>query len=250
MSFQRITGLSLALCAALGLAGCIETTQTGLPSGARAKFGRIAVVPGVSDRVLSSYWAGAFSEPVPVEGRLGWDASSGTARLVRQQLEAIGARVTVAPSQTSRQAKTSEAVIVLQQAPLNKLGQNYDPGRDFFAMGGGLIAIAAVAGARENKSKLFQPRFVLWVRNPRASKAMIGENACTVGLSASLVDPASGKAISSGTQVLGRTIIPGDLTAQSYSKMPKAERTRVLAACQSALRSAVSQALVKLNLTR
>ena len=250
MSFHGFKGLSLALAAALGLAGCIETTQSGLPTGARTKYGRIAVVPNVSDRVLSSYWASAFSDPVPVEGRLDWNASSGTARLARNQLEAVGARVSVTASTTSREAKASDVILTLRQTPLNKLGQNYDPGRDFFARGGGLIAVIAAADASENKSKLYQPRFVLWVRNPRASKAMIGENACTVGLSASLVDPASGATLSSGTEVLGRTIVPGDLTAQSFARMPKAEKTKVLAACQSALRSAVSQALVKLNLTQ
>lgn len=168
MSFHRLTGLPLALVAIAGVSGCIETTQSGLPSGARTKYAPIAEVPNVGDRVLSSYWAGAFSEPMSVEGRLGWSASAGTARLVRDQLEP--------------------------------------------------------AGAEEARSRTYKPRFVVRVRNPGASKAMIGENACTVGLSASLADPATGKSISSGAQVLGRTIIPENLRHATTSGCRRARK--------------------------
>lgn len=248
MSFSRPL-LPFLLLASLGLAGCVETTQANLPSGARTKYARLALVPNVGDRAVSTYWAGAFSEPVPTEGRLGWNASSATTNLVRQLLAPTGAKITVVSSHGSRAAQANDAVIILQQTPLNKLGQDYNPGRDLLALGGGLIAIAAVAGAEKDKSKTFQPRFVLWVRNPAVSKAMIGENACTVGLSASLVNPKTGKSLSDGAQVIGRTIIAGDLTARDFARMPKPEKARVLASCQSALRSAVSQALVKLNIT-
>jgi hypothetical protein len=54
------------------------------------------------------------------------------------------------------------------QASLNTFGQDYNPGRDFF---------------------------VLWIRNPEAVRAWIGENACMVGLQAMLVDPATDEGV-------------------------------------------------------
>jgi len=207
----------------------------------------VALVPGVSDLVLSSYWPAAFSEPQPTEGRLGWNASAAAADMVRAQLGPAGSVVTVVPSHTGAAAQTGDVVLILQQTPLNMLGQSYNPGRDFLALGGGLIAIAAVAGAEQSKEKAFQPRFVLWIRNPEANRAIIGENACTVGLTASLVDPATGQAVTEGTQVTGRSVIPDALTARDWASLPKPEQARVLSHCRTALKSAVSQALVRLD---
>lgn len=109
------------------------------------------------------------------------------------------------------------------QAPLNTFGQDCNPGRDFFA---------------------------LWIRNPEADRAWIGENACMVGLQAALVDPAAGEDVTQGVQVTGRTIIPGKLTARDWDHLPKAEKVEVLGACRSALNSAVSQSLRKLDVVR
>lgn len=139
---------------------------------------------------------------------------------------------------------------MLQQTPLNKLGQPCDPGRDFFALGGGLFAIIAMAGAEQTKDTAFQPRFVLWVRNPAANKAMIGENACTIGLTAALVNPATGEKIGEGVQFTGRETIPGDLSAPDWAGLPRAEKAKVITRCRAALRSAVSQVLAKLDLLK
>ncbi|KEO50920.1 hypothetical protein [Thioclava pacifica] len=249
MRFDRFLGV-VAGIALLGLSGCVETSQTGLPTGAQAKYARIGLVADVGDRVMSSYWQAALSEPQSTEGRLGWNAAGAATEMVRAQLQASGAKVTSVAAPSGPAAQGNEVVIVLKQAPLNKLGQDYNPGRDFFALGGGLFAIIAVAGASETKDANFQPRFVLWIRNPEADKAWIGENACTVGLQAALVDPATGKGVTQGIQVTGRTIIPGKLTAKDWDRLPKAEKAEVLGACRSALNSAVSQALLQLDVVK
>lgn len=229
------------------LAGCLETSQEGLPSGAQSKYARIALVSSVSDSVASTYWPQALTDPVSRDGRFGWNASGQTVSFVKEQLVPTGAVVTVAPAHTASVAKSSDMVLVIEQTPLNKLGQGYNPGRDFLALGGGLVAVGAVVAGEQTKSSAFKPRFVLWIRNPNVDKALIGENACTVGLTASLVDPISLKLVSDGVQVSGRSIIPGDLTASQWSQLPKAEQEKVLSYCNNALRSAVSQALIKLE---
>lgn len=249
MGFQRFH-LPLALVAMVGLAGCIDTPQAELPAGASAKYAKVALVPGVSDRVMATYWSAALSDPKSTEDRMGWNASAATADLVRAQLAPRGAKITVTDRPGSAAAKGSDVVLVLQQTPLNKLGQPYNPGRDFFALGGGLFAIVAVAGAEKTKDTAFQPRFVLWVRNPAANKAMIGENACTVGLTAALVNPATGEKIGEGVQFTGRETIPGDLSAPDWAGLPRAEKAKVITHCRAALRSAVSQVLVKLDLLK
>lgn len=136
------------------------------------------------------------------------------------------------------------------QAPLNTFGQDCNPGRDFFALGGGLFAVIAVAGASGTKDANFQPRFVLWISNPEADKAWMGENACTVGLQATQVDPATDEGVTQGVQVTGRTIIPGKLTARDWDHLPKAEKVEVLGVCRSAINSAVSQSLRKLDVVK
>lgn len=247
MSRIRIA-MAMAFGSILGMSACVETTQRNLPSGSRAKYDRVALVPAVGDNVVSSYWQAPFSEPVPTPGRLGWDASAATVALVKEQLGPPGATVTAVSAPNSAAAKAHDVVLVLQQTPLNKLGQDYNPGRDLLALGGGIVAIAAVAGAERNRDEAFQPRFVLWIRNPQASKAIIGENACTVGLTASLLDPGTGQPTAQGTRVTGRTIIPDPLSARDWAGLSQSEKARVLGYCQLALRSAVTQALARLDI--
>lgn len=242
--------LLIGLVTVVGLAGCVETTQVGVPSDATAQYSKVALVTQIGDRVVSTYWEAAFSEPQPIDGKLGWNAASAASGFVKEQLGPVGTVVSSVSSHTGAAAKQNDAVIVLQQTPLDMLGQNYNPGRDFFALGGGLIAIAAVAGAEKNKAEKYQPRFVLWVRNPAANKAVIGENACTVGLTASLLDPQTGDQIVEGKQVTGRSVIPGALQARDWARFSKREKQLVISHCSLALRSAVSQALLALKVVR
>jgi len=241
---------ALAVVGAFAVAGCLETSQAGLPAGAEAKYARVALVADVSDAVVSSYWDAPFSEPQPTEGRLGWNAARATAELASQQLTETGASVTVVPSQSSAAAGASDVVVVLRQTPLDRIGQSYNPARDFLALGGGIIAIAAIADAETSKGQAHKPRFVLWLRNPAVSKAIIGENACTVGLTGTLIDPATGEARGGAVQVTGRSVIPDALPARTYGGLPEPDRARVLSHCRTALRSAVSQALLKMDVVK
>ncbi len=239
-----------SVVAALSLTGCLDTTQVGIPSDAQAQYSKIGLVTQISDNVVSTYWDAAFAEPQPIDGKLGWNAASATGGFVREQLTPTGAVVANVPSHTGAAAQKTDAVIVLQQTPLDILGQNYNPGRDFFVLGGGLFAIGAIASAEKAKGEKYQPRFVLWVRNPAVNKALIGENACTVGLTASLVDPATGSQIVEGKQVSGRSVIPGNLQTKDWANFSTSEKQLVRSHCSLALRSAVSQALVGLKVVR
>lgn len=240
----------LLVLAVLGVSGCIETPQGGLPTTAQTKYSRVAVLPSIGDRVTSTYWKAALATPEPVDGTLGWKVSAEAASLVRAQLAPAGARVTPVTSLTGSAARQNDIVLVIEQTPLNILGEAYNPGRTFLGLGGGLFALAAMAEEERTRDEKFQPRFVLWVRNPDANKALIGENACTVGLAATLVDPATGAGVTERVQVKGRTIIPGPLSAPDWRGMPKSEKARVMTACRSALQSAVSQALLAVGIVK
>ena len=242
--------LPIAVTEMLLLSGCLETSREGLSANARTKYARMALVASVSENAVSTYWDAAFSEPKPTEGRLEWNASRATINFVRDQVTPTGTKLTVVTSHTSSSMQANDAVLALQQTPLNTLGQNYFPGRDVLALGGGLIGISAAASSEPKKDQLFKPRFVLWVRNPAANKAMIGEIACTVGLTASLLDASSGEALQESVQVSRRMVIPDALSAPDWARMPKSEKKRVLSYCNLALRSAVSQALVRLNVAK
>lgn len=241
--FTRVFGI----CAVLGLTACVETTQVGVPSDAKAKYSNVGLVTQISDNVVSTYWKAAFAEPQPYYSQLGWNAASVARGYVNEQLGPTGSVVASISSYTGPAAEQNDVVIVLQQTPLDILGQNYNPGRDFFALGGGLFALAAISGNRAESDQKYQSRFVLWVRNPEANKAIIGENACTVGLTASLVDPETGDQVVEGKQVTGRSVIPGALQARDWTNFSDDEKQLVISHCSLALRSAVSQALVGLG---
>lgn len=238
----------LAVLAVLGLTACVETVQSGLPIGTQTRYRRVAVLADVSDRVISTYWPTAFSDPRPIEGRLGWDASAATAELVRQQLAPAGATVSIVRTSTGPLARRNDVTLVLQQTPLNILGQEYDPRRNFFTLGGGVIGITVVTGAERLRDVRYRPNFVLWIRRPATNRAAMGENACTVGLTGTLVNPRTGAAVARRSQVTGRSVIPGPLSARDWDSLPRVERARVLSHCRLALRSAVSRTLVNLNM--
>ncbi|MCA0869455.1 hypothetical protein LCL97_01335 [Seohaeicola saemankumensis] len=233
------------------LTACAES-QTGVASGSRAAYTSVAVVPRVNDALLSVYWSSPLASPVASQARLGWSAADGTGQISREILGRAGASVTVTSAPTGSAARAAQAVVVLQQTPLNELAQNYDPGRDLLISAASLAGAASAGGLAViviNDPAAYQPRSVLRISRVGAD-AKGDPNLCAIGLTPSLVDPATGKVIQQGRSLMGVEKLPGSLSGRSWSELGGSERATVLAYCQSALRRVVSQSFVELGIVK
>ena len=248
ISLKRLVAW-VAATTLLMLTACAES-QTGVPSGARSKYSSITVVPRVNDRLLSVYWPNPVSQPLVSEANMGWSAASGVGKISREILGPTGATVTVSSEPGSASAKAAQAVVILEQTPLDAFAQNYDPGRDL------LISAASVAGAAAaggmaviivDDSRRYQPRSVLRIAgNEQGGQG--NSSLCAVGLTPSLVDPQTGETIRKGRSLMGVEKLQVSLSGTNWGSLAPAERSTVLAYCQSALRRVVSQSFVELQI--
>ena len=239
----------IAATTLLVLTACAES-QTGVPSGARSKYSSISVVPKVNDRLLSVYWPSPVSRPLVSEAGMGWSAATGVGQMSREILGPTGAAVAISSETGSATAKATQAVVLLEQTPLDAFAQNYDPGRDF------LISAASIAGAATaggmaviivDDSKRYQPRSVLRISgNEQGGQG--NSSFCAVGLTPSLADPQTGEILRKGRSLMGVEKLPVSLSGTNWRSLSPSERSTVLAYCQSALRRVVSQSFVELQI--
>ncbi|MEP2506898.1 MAG: hypothetical protein ABJH85_19415 [Paracoccaceae bacterium] len=231
------------------LTACAES-QTGVVSGARSKYSSIAVVPKVNDRLLSVYWPSPMAQPAVSEANMGWSAANGVVQISREILGPTGASVSVSSEAGSANAKAAQVVVILQQTPLDAFAQNYDPGRDL------LISAASVAGAAAaggmaviivDNSRRYQPRSVLRIAGSEQG-GQGNSSLCAVGLTPSLVNPQTGETIRQGRSLMGIEKLPVSLSGTNWGSLAPAERSTVIAYCQSALRRVVSQSFVELQI--
>jgi hypothetical protein len=181
---------------------------------------------------------------------MGWLAADGVGQISRDILGPAGASVTVSSEPGSASAKATQAVVVLEQTPLDAFAQNYDPGRDL------LISAASVAGAATaggmaviivDDSRRYRPRSVLRIAGNEQS-GQGNSSLCAVGLTPNLVDPQTGETIRKGRSLMGLEKLPVSLSGNNWRSLAPAERSTVLAYCQSALRRVVSQSFVELKI--
>ena len=224
--------------------------QTGVATGAKSNYQSIAVVPRLNDRLLTAYWAKPLGEPSISESKMGWNAARDAGEISREILSQAGASVSVASNATSREARTAQVVVVLEQTPLDALASNYDPGRDF------LISAVSIAGAASaggmgyiviDSPNRYEPRSVLRITNADGENRN-NPNVWVVGLTPYLVDPTSGETIRKGRSLFGAEKLPGTFSGRSWSTFSAAEKQKVLIYCQSALRRVVSQSFMELDL--
>ena len=235
----------------LMLAACAES-QTGVSTGSRAAYQTVAVVPRINDRLLSAYWENPWGTPGVAEASMGWNASRDAGQMAREILAGVGASATVTSSPTSAPAKAAQAVVLLEQTPLDALASNYDPGRDFLITASSLAAAASSGGVGYiiiDTPENYSPRMVLRITNIDGSNPS-NPNVCVVGLTPSLVNPATGEATRKGRSLVGAEKLPIPLSGAGWSTFSASERATVLTYCQSALRRVVSQSFVELGVVK
>jgi hypothetical protein len=230
------------------LSAC-AATQTGIQSGGQSKFQAIAVVPRVNDTLLTVYRQNAFSTPVVSEAQMGWNAAKGAGQISTELLSRAGASVSVTADPIDASAKASEAVIVLQQTPLDQFAQKYVPGQDL------MLSVASIAGAAAaggifyiiiDDEKRYRPRSILEIKGSEGD----GPSYCAIGITPSLINASSGETIRRGRSLMGVEKLPAKISGQAWRQFTPTERSTVLAYCQSALRRVISQSFVELKIVK
>ncbi|MDU8946540.1 hypothetical protein [Ovoidimarina sediminis] len=239
----------LLLAAALALSAC-AASQTGVGSADRSRYTSVAIVPDINDRLVTVYWANALSSPSSSEARLGWNAAKGAGQISAEILSHTGASVTVSSDPTGSAARSAEVAVILRQTPLNALAQSYNPGQDIL-LSGVSVAGAAAAGGMATVSirgeRGFQPRSVLHVKGGGV-RGRSQLDLCAVGITPYLVDPKTGETLKKGRPLTGIEKISLGASGRSWQSFSATERATILAYCQSALRRAISQAFVELDI--
>ncbi|GHF48384.1 hypothetical protein [Seohaeicola zhoushanensis] len=225
-----------ALAAVLLLAGCLETGTGATAVKGRAAYQKVAVVPLMTQNLLSVHYTRALADPAQTQGRIDWNLAAATGRAAQQVLAEAGASAQVTAS-GSAAARNADVVVTLAQAPLDWLSLVYDPGRDFLLQG----IIGAAVGA-QNRDQRYQPRVVVTLMLPEKS-GMLGKSACAVGVKAVVSDPRTGTVLREGRAIAGVRQIEQPIHGASWASIPPDEKRVVLAHCESALRSAIVQAL-------
>lgn len=239
----------IVACVALALGGCMME-QPGLSENASSKYAKVAVLPAATDDILSVYWPSALADPEETSGRMGGNTASLVGRSAAALLSRAGAATTFTNATNSATARKNEVVVVLRQAPIDRMGLVYDPGRDFLVSGAGLYGLLVVAAGESQKSTRFKPRTVVQIRNPRKSSNWMGENQCFFALKPALADPQTGELVEEADIVVAHETIPVPLTARHWGALNRSEQSAVRTACSTAVQKAVSMALARLSITR
>jgi hypothetical protein len=240
---KRIAARGFGGVLMVALAAC--GPQGGVSSNARGVYDSVGIVSGVSNQMVSVHWNDLLGAASVSRGRLRWDAQGGAAQMAQEILQKSGTRSFRVPAPGAASAADTDVVLVLEQAGLNALGETYAPEQ---TMVFNAISIASVmpygglAVIRIDSAQNYAPVFVVHVATTGRPTS-----ACTVAVKPSLYDPVSGKVTRTGPEMVGSEKIPG-LAATPSGGIPAAERDRVLAYCQAALRRVVSQAIAQLDL--
>jgi hypothetical protein len=226
-----------ALSAVLLLVGCIETGTSPTGVSGQAKYRKIAVVPYMTQDVLSVHYNKALGDPIKTEGKIDWDVTGATGRTAKQVLAEAGAQAQVTGSPSTAAAKNTDAVVTLLQAPLDWISTTYDPGRDFLLQG--LLGVAAGA---QTKNQRYKPRVVATLMLPEKQE-FLGKSACAVGVKVVVTDPATGEVVNEGRAISSIRELAEPIHGVSWDQVSKSDRRLMIAHCESALRSAVIKAL-------
>lgn len=246
--FERFCKLLFLWGFSLLLSAC-ATTQVGVPSGAQSKYEKITVVPRISGRLLTVHRQSELSQPIMSEADMGWNAAGDAGQISKELLGRTGASVSVTSDPRGASAKAAQAVIILQQTPLDQFAQNYSPERDVIVS----IAVAAVMAEAtgifyldfsEDDVTRYRRRSILEITGAQGD----GPNYCAVGITPFLVDASTGETIRKGRSLMGTEKVPVRISGVTWQQLTTKERSTVLAYCQSALRRAVSQSFVELDI--
>jgi hypothetical protein len=239
--------VALLLCLVLTLAGC-AAAQVGFQAGAKSKYQSIALIPRVNDNLLFVHRTN-IAEMAVSQSRLGWDAVAGTGQISKEILGGAGASVVVTSDQNSAAARDADALIVLQQTPLDQYGQQYAPGLDVLLSSVSIAAAAAAGGMAYiiiDDPRRYSARSILEVNGNDGS----GTNHCAVGITPTLMNAQTGELIKQGRSLMGVEKIPVQLAGGTWGRLTPAEKSNALAYCQSALRRVVSQSFVELDIVQ
>ena len=239
--------VALLLCLVLTLSAC-AASQVGVQAGAKSKYQSIALIPRVNDNLLFVHRTN-IAEMAVSQSRLGWDAVAGTGQISKEILGGAGASVVVTSDQNSAAARDADALIVLQQTPLDQYGQQYAPGQDVLLSSVSIAAAAAAGGMAYiiiDDPRRYSARSILEVNGNDGS----GPNHCAVGITPTLMNAQTGELIKQGRSLMGVEKIPVQLAGGTWGRLTPAEKSNALAYCQSALRRVVSQSFVELDIVQ
>ena len=137
----------------------------------------------------------------------------------------------------------TEAVLVLRERAISRMGLEYSPATNFLL--GGMIGLVAAAVQQD---KEFRRAFV--VRQNTGLDEAIGGKApdCLIGLDARLLDAATGSPLGAADGLLGQQQRAEALAAPL--EITDAEREAARPFCLAALRRTIAQAVSTLRLTR
>lgn len=242
--YNRARGISVALLAAVALAIPSCAPQIGLTGAGRSQFGAIAVAPQFNDTIYSVYYASALGEPQKNAHRSGWNVSGAAGQMAREMLNQAGASVQVVSAAGAITAPGNDVLVLLQQAPLDRAGRAYDPGRTFLVSGAGVMIAESLM-----QNKQYQQRTVLVTSDP-AKEQTIGLHYCAVGVKPTLLDATTGEVLKEGVPASAQEDIPAGLLGGGWSSLGAQDRKTAKIYCDSALRRAVSQALAQLDIVR
>lgn len=237
---------ALSFSVAVVLSAC-AASQTGVQSGAQSRYRTIAVVPRVNDNLLTVYRQNEFSQPAVSEAKMGWNAANGAGQISTELLSRAGASVSITADPNSASAKAAQAVIILQQTPLDQFAQKYDPGQDLMLSAASIAGAAAAGGifyVTVDDERRYRPRSILEIRGSEGE----GPNYCAVGITPSLINASTGETVQRGRSLMGVEELPARISGKTWRLLTSTERSTVLAYCQSALRRVVSQSFVELKI--
>ena len=238
---------AILLCLVMTLSAC-AASQVGVPAGAKARYQSIAVIPRVNDNLLSVHRSN-MAELQVSQSRLGWDAAAGAGQISTEILGRTGASVVVTRDKNSAVARDADALIVLQQTPLDQYGQQYTPGQDVLLSSVSIAAAAAAGGMGYiiiDDPRRYSSRSILEVNGSDGS----GPNHCAIGITPVLLNAKTGELIKQGRSLMGVEKLPFQLAGGTWGRLTPAEKSNVRAYCQSALRRVVSQSFVELEIVQ
>ncbi len=247
LNFIAYHSKAILLCLVMTLSAC-AASQVGVPAGAKSRYQSIAVIPRVNDNLLSVYRPN-MAELEVSQSRLGWDAAAGTGQISNEILGRTGASVVVTHEKNSAAARDADALIVLQQTPLDQYGQQYTPGQDVLLSSVSISAAAAVGGMAYiiiDDPRRYSSRSILEVNGSDGR----GPNHCAIGVTPVLMNAKTGELIKQGRSLMGVEKLPVQLAGGTWERLTPAEKSTVLVHCQSALRRVVSQSFVELDIVQ
>ena len=259
---QKLAALSLLAV----LAGCgTRPAAPGIEAGGVGRYPHISFVPLIADEVRL-IWRDGASRQAGKRHRAGWRTQLNAGKIASELLREAGTPVTPIEdvkgallgsgedteweTRVWRRLKATArldpkgAIMVLRQNALDAQGRQYNPARNFLALG--LVGVVIGAATRED---VFQPSFIL-AMNTGFQAALGGKSRCSIGFDARLLDAKTGAILASADAVLGQELVPVELAKKKWPQMSVAERGLAETYCIAARRRGIAQAMNELEVTR